>query len=70
MSVLKIAVLILMGATVVVLLAGLLSMARGGEYDARNSNRLMRLRVLTQGLAIALALTSMVLVATGVLDHS
>lgn len=69
MGVLKIVVIVLMGATVLVLLAGLISMARGGAADARNSNRLMRLRVGTQGLAILLALAAMILVATGVVDR-
>jgi hypothetical protein len=40
--------------TVAVLFLGLFSMARGGETDARWSNRLMRLRVLMQLVAILL----------------
>jgi hypothetical protein len=29
-------------------------MARGGEFDKRNANRFMRLRVICQGVAILL----------------
>ena len=40
--------------TVAVLFMGLFSMARGGATDAKWSNRLMRLRVLMQLVAILL----------------
>jgi hypothetical protein len=43
-----------MAATVGALLLGLFSMARGGEFDKRNANRFMRLRVACQAAAIAL----------------
>lgn len=43
-------------ATLGVLLFGLFSMARGGEFDRRNSNRLMRMRVILQGAAVLLFL--------------
>jgi hypothetical protein len=43
-----------MGATVLVLFAGLFSMIRGGEFDRKYSNKLMRLRVLFQAIAIAI----------------
>ena len=46
--------LIAMLAVVVVLFAGLFSLARGGEFRANWSNRLMRMRVLFQAIAIAL----------------
>lgn len=45
--------------TVAVLLLGLFSMARGGESDARWSNRLMRLRVLMQMVAILLIVAAL-----------
>ncbi|MGQ9369000.1 twin transmembrane helix small protein [Azospirillum sp. ST 5-10] len=38
------------------LLAGVFLMARGGEANQRHSNRLMRLRVTLQGVAIVLFL--------------
>jgi len=40
--------------TLGVLLLGLFSMARGGDFDKRNSNRFMRWRVIAQGIAILL----------------
>ena len=43
-----------MGLTVLVLFAGLFSMARGGEFNRKYGNRLMRLRVLFQAIAIAI----------------
>ncbi len=40
--------------------AGVVAMARGGEFNARYGNRLMQARVICQGLAIAfLALAMM-----------
>lgn len=42
-----------MAATVGALLWGLLAMARGGEFNARWSNKMMRYRVLFQAIAIA-----------------
>ncbi|MCG8354315.1 MAG: twin transmembrane helix small protein [Kiloniellales bacterium] len=38
--------------TLGVLFAGLLTMARGGEFNRRHSNRLMRWRILAQGTAL------------------
>jgi len=43
-----------MGATVLVLFVGLFSMIRGGEFNRKYSNKLMRLRVLFQAIAIAI----------------
>jgi hypothetical protein len=40
-------------ATLGTLLAGVTSMGKGGEFNKHNANRLMRLRVMFQGLAIA-----------------
>lgn len=44
--------LIAMFGTLAVLFAGLFAMARGGEFNKRHGNKLMRLRVMMQGLAI------------------
>ncbi|HYH38563.1 MAG TPA: twin transmembrane helix small protein [Azospirillum sp.] len=56
--------LILMGlamaALLASLLAGLFFMARGGESARRNSNRMMRLRVGLQGLAIVLFILALI----------
>ncbi len=43
-----------MGATLAILLAGIVTMARGGAFNRKYGNRLMRLRVIFQGVAILL----------------
>lgn len=43
---------ILMLATLATLLVGVTSMGKGGEFNKRNANKLMRLRVILQGLAL------------------
>lgn len=48
----KILVGIATAAVAVVLLIGLYSLWRGGEFARTNSNKLMRLRVLLQAIAI------------------
>ncbi len=53
-TVLKVLFGVALAATVVVLFAGVVSMARGGSFNARWSNKLMRLRVVLQGAAVAL----------------
>lgn len=45
---------ILLIATVAALFSGLFSMGVGGDFDDRNSNRLMFTRVGLQGLAVGL----------------
>lgn len=40
--------------TLGVLFTGLISMARGGEFNRKHGNKLMRLRVIAQGVAILL----------------
>ncbi len=42
-----------MVATLVTLGVGVAGMGQGGEFNRRNANKLMRLRVLFQGLAVA-----------------
>jgi len=39
---------------VVVLVLGIGSFARGGEFGRKNSNRLMRYRIVAQGVAVIL----------------
>lgn len=41
-------------ATAGVLLTGIVSMLRGGEFNRRNGNKLMRARVILQGITLAL----------------
>ena len=40
------------GAVAIVLIIGLYSLYRGGDFARTNSNKLMRLRVLMQAIAI------------------
>jgi len=53
---------IAMLAVVVVLFMGLFSMLRGGDFNDKNANRLMRLRVVFQGIAV-LAIGALFLVS-------
>ena len=53
-SLLSILIPIVVAATLVVLIVGVVSMLRGGQFNAKNSNRLMRLRVLMQLIAVLL----------------
>jgi len=64
-DILTILLFIAMGITLVVLFAGLISMARGGAFNRRNANRLMRLRVLFQGIAIVIFLVLIFIVKGG-----
>ncbi len=48
-----------LAAVVVVLLAGLFAMARGGEFNRKYGNKLMRWRVALQGSAILLFMLAM-----------
>lgn len=45
-----------LAAVVIVLLAGMFAMARGGEFNRKYSNKLMRARVGLQAAAILLLL--------------
>ncbi|MHA1599575.1 MAG: twin transmembrane helix small protein [Alphaproteobacteria bacterium] len=45
---------IALAATIIVLLSGIFSMARGGEFNRKYGNVLMRWRVALQGSAILL----------------
>ena len=42
-----------LGAVALVLMFGLFALFRGGEFGRSYSNKLMRLRVLTQAVAVA-----------------
>jgi hypothetical protein len=42
-----------MAATLVTLGIGVVGMGKGGDFNKQNANKLMRLRVIFQGLAIA-----------------
>lgn len=43
-------------AVLVVLMIGIGGFARGGEFNRRHANRLMRLRIIAQAVAIGLIL--------------
>ncbi len=49
-------VIVALVGTLAVLFAGVFAMARGGEFNRKWGNKLMRARVATQGLAILLLL--------------
>lgn len=51
---LTVLVAIALAATLAVLLTGIFSMARGGEFNRKYSNLLMRWRVALQGCAVLL----------------
>ncbi len=51
------AVVVALVATLAVLLAGVVAMLRGGEFNAKYGNKLMRARVAMQALAVALMLS-------------
>lgn len=52
-----------LGGTVLVLILGMVSLARGGEKGPRRSNRLMQARVIVQALAVGLLLLGALLFA-------
>ena len=54
MGLLEVLLILAMLATLAVLFTGLFSMARGGEFNRRHGNRLMRWRVILQGGALLL----------------
>ena len=51
---LEVLVVIALVGTLAVLLAGVVAMARGGDFDRKWGNRLMRARVAMQALAVGL----------------
>ena len=48
-----------LGIVAVILFWGVITMARGGEYNVKNSNRIMRYRIVFQAGALALILILM-----------
>jgi len=61
MSVLLVLIIIALAATLAVLGLGIVSMLRGGEFNRRYGNILMRARLITQGVTIGLVLLFFVL---------
>ena len=54
-----------MMAVLGVLLWGILTMARGGEYNAKWSNKIMRYRVLLQGIALVIFIVVLLMAGRG-----
>ena len=54
---------IAMLATLAALGAGIYSLAKGGEFSKEHSNKLMRLRIMAQAIAIGLMMLLLLLVA-------
>ena len=59
MNVFDILVLIAIGAVAITLGFGIYSLYRGGDFARSSSNKLMRLRVALQALAIVLLMVSL-----------
>ena len=57
------AIFIVLFSVLLVLFIGIISMLRGGDFNKRWSNKLMRARVILQGLAILLILLTAYLFA-------
>lgn len=51
-AILPVIAFLVVGAVLVVLFVGLLGMARGGDFNKRYGNKVMRLRVILQGVAV------------------
>lgn len=52
-------------AIVAVLLTGIIGMGRGGDFNAKYGNKLMRARVILQGVAIVLFLILILVTSRG-----
>ena len=48
-----------LGIVAAILFWGVITMARGGEYNVKNSNKIMRYRIVFQAVALALILILM-----------
>jgi hypothetical protein len=59
MTLFDVLVLVAIAAVALTLGFGIYSLFRGGEWGRSNSNRLMRLRVLLQAVAVALLVAGM-----------
>jgi type II secretory pathway component PulJ len=65
MKTLSVLLAIALGAVLLVLVVGVISMARGGEFNRKYANRLMRLRVVLQGAAIVLFVLFVIVASSG-----
>jgi hypothetical protein len=55
----SILMIVAMMATLGVVIVGVISMARGGTFNQRNANKLMRLRIVLQATALVLFAVAM-----------
>lgn len=62
---LEIFVILALFATVAVLLAGVVAMLRGGAFNAKYGNKLMRARIAMQALAVGLMFVIYLINRTG-----
>jgi hypothetical protein len=62
---LSVLVFVGLAATFAVLLVGVFAMLRGGEFNRKYGNKLMRMRVILQGLTILVLLVAFVVYNQG-----
>lgn len=62
---LELLVILALFATVAVLLAGVVAMLRGGAFNAKYGNKLMRARIAMQALAVGLMFVIYLINRTG-----
>jgi hypothetical protein len=60
-SILNFLLIIALIAVVLSLLVGVIGMAKGGDFNAKYGNLLMRVRVISQGAAIVLLIIMMLI---------
>jgi len=65
MNTFAILIAIALAAVVVVLIVGVFTMARGGEFNDKYGNRMMRWRVALQALAVILMLVFVFMASQG-----
>ena len=58
-------IVIAMIATLGILITGVIGMARGGDFNRKNANRLMRARVALQAVAVGLFAIILLLIGKG-----
>ncbi len=58
-------IVIAMIATLGILITGVISMARGGDFNRKNANKLMRARVALQAVAVGLFAIILLLIGKG-----
>ena len=54
-----------LAATLIILGVGIYSLAKGGTFAKENSNKLMRMRVMAQGVTIILMMIFLALIGRG-----